>query len=145
MRICFSSVQIKNIYAIPKWVKGLLKEKAPIGACTFKEKITPDTENVAAVMVDTLEESLGSMEQYSEKCYFEHQWSKNTDGDFVLTFNIINYNEDKPQVDDDVMAKIEQAITASFADAEFYHDDSDMGGYEEGNNKMMSAENDIAG
>ena len=62
-----------------------------------------------------------------------------------LTFNIINYNEDKPQVDDDVMAKIEQAITASFADAEFYHDDSDMGGYEEGNNKMMSAENDIAG
>ena len=139
------AVEIKNIYAIPKWVKGLLKEKAPIGACTFKEKITPDTENVAAVMVDTLEESLGSMEQYSEKCYFEHQWSKNTDGDFVLTFNIINYNEDKPQVDDDVMAKIEQAITASFSDAQFYHDDSDMGGYEEGNNKMMSAENNIAG
>ena len=44
-----------------------------------------------------------------------------------------------------MMAKIEQAITASFSDAQFYHDDSDMGGYEEGNNKMMSAENNIAG
>lgn len=139
------AVEIKNIYAIPKWVKGLLKEKAPIGACTFKEKITADTENVAAVMANTLEETLGSLPDYSDKCYFEHQWSKNADGDYVLTFNILSYEDDEPQVDDNVMAKIEEAIVNSFADAEFYHDDSDMGGFDEGENEMMSTENDIAG
>ena len=139
------AVEIQDVFAIPKWVKGLLKDKASIGACTFKEKITADTENVAAVMANTLEETLGALPDYSDKCYFEHQWSKNADGDYVLTFNIVSTEDDEPQVDDNVMAKIEEAIVNSFADAEFYHDDSDMGGFDEGENEMMSTENDIAG
>ena len=132
------AVEIKNIYAIPKWVNGLLKDEASIGACTFKQKITPDTEASAAVMITKLEEALQSLEEFSEKYYFDHAWSKTADGDYVLTFNIMNYGEDEPEVDDDELAKIESSITKVFEDVEFYHDDE---GYDDSYEDYDDSEN----
>ena len=124
------AVEIKNIYAIPKWVKCLLKDDKKIGACTFKEKITPDSESAAAYMVESLCSGLQSLEQYSDDYYFEGVWSKNDAGDYMLTFYIYHYGENEPPVDDDLRDKIEAKISSVFDGIEFYHDDDDYNDYD---------------
>ena len=119
------AVEIKNIYAIPKWVKGLQKNDETIGVCTFKEKIKKEDEQAAAYMVETLCESLRSLEQYSEDYYFEGLWSLNDAGDYMLTFCVSYYGEETPEIDDDLRDKIEEKIADAFEGIEFYHDDDD--------------------
>ena len=71
----------------------------------------------------------------------------------MLTFNIMNYGDDEPEVDDDVLAKIESSITKVFEDVEFYHDDESYDDgyedYEDDENvdvsEKMNPGNDIAG
>ena len=128
-----NAVEIKNIYAIPKWVKGLLEEEKNIGACSFKEKIQPETEKEAAAMVQLLIEGLQSLETYSNDYYFEGLWSKNDADDYILTFIITNYGDDEPEIDDALREKIERKIAAVFEDVQFYHDDEQNETYMEEN------------
>ena len=119
------AVEIKNIYAIPKWVKGLLNKDEKIGVCKFKEKIKPEDEQAAAYMVETLCNSLQSLEAYSEDYYFEGVWSKDDNGDYLLTFCVYYYGDQEPEVDDDVRDKIEAKISSAFEGIEFYHESDD--------------------
>ena len=118
------AVEIKNIYAIPKWVKHLLDKGESVGACTFKENLTEETEAEAAAMMKILTEALQSIEKYSEDYYFEDSWSKNDDGKYVLTFHISHYGDEETEIDDELREKIQQRITDVFGDAvSFYNDD----------------------
>lgn len=120
-----NAVEIKNIYAIPKWVKHMLDKDERVGACTFKEKITPETEAEAAAMVRILVDAIQSIEKYSEDYYFEPTWSKNADDEYVLMFRIGYYgDEEDDKISDELREKIQQRITDVFGDAvSFYNDD----------------------
>ena len=122
------AVEIKNIYAIPKWVKGILDKEERIGVCSFKEKITKEDEAAAAYMVETLCNNLGSIEQYSEEYYFNGSWSLNEDGEYLLTFTVEYYGEEEPEVDDDIREKVESKISKVFEDIQIYHDDDEYYG-----------------
>ena len=118
------AVEIKNIYAIPKWVKHLLDKGESVGACTFKENLTEETEAEAAAMMKILTEALQSIEKYSEDYYFEDSWSKNDDGKYVLTFHISHYGDEEEEIDDELREKIQDKITAVFGDSiQFYSED----------------------
>ncbi len=119
------AVEIKNIYAIPKWVKRLLDKDEKIGVCTFKEKIKPEDEQAAAYMVETLCNSLQTIEPYNEDYYFEGSWSKDDAGDYMLTFYVSYYGDETPDIDNDLRDKIESKIADSFEGIEFYHENED--------------------
>lgn len=113
-----NAVEIKNIYAIPTWVKHLLDRGESIGACTFREKITPTTEAEAAAMVRILTDGLQTIDKYSEDFYFETIWSQNADGDYVLTFRVNDYSDREDEaISDAVRRKIQKKITDVFGDA----------------------------
>lgn len=120
-----NAVELKNIYAIPKWIKHLLDKDERVGACTFKEKITPETEREAAAMVRILVDAIQTIDKYSENYYFEPTWSKNADDEYVLMFRIVYYgDEEDDKISDELREKIQQRITDVFGDAvSFYNDD----------------------
>ena len=119
------AVQVKNIFSIPKQVLKLLESDESVGCYTFKQKIGPEDEAVAAVMVNTITDRLSSL----DNGYVDAVWSKNTDGDYVLSFYISRYNEDDDyDVDDETMEKIEEAIESALGEyimEHQYYDDYD--------------------
>jgi len=123
-----NAVQIKNIYAIPQWVKQLLDKGETLAVCSFKEKVTPKTEKEAAAIIEILTEGLGSVDKYNDDCSIEFEWSKDDAGDYLLTYRFYDYKEDQLDISDKLRSKIENKITSVFGDLiEFYHEDGDYG------------------
>ena len=113
------TVEIKNIYAIPAFVKKLLDKEASIGCCTFKEKIQPEDEAAAAAMVDVLTEYISDSGMFDER-YLECTWSKTDKDEYLLTVRIEDYNEDDTiDIDDDLRARIEKKISDVFGEFDF--------------------------
>lgn len=80
MTIC---QEIKDIYAIPKFVMEGIKNRAPAVSCTFKNKIsTPEEEALAKYMVEQLDGTLSNTDKY----YSSSQWTTNENGEYVLCY-----------------------------------------------------------
>lgn len=87
MTIC---KEIKDIYAIPKFVMEGIKKREPAISCTFKTKIaTPEDEALAKYMVDQLESSIGG----TDKFYISSQWTTNEKGEYMLCY-FFTYTDD---------------------------------------------------
>ena len=115
------SVELKNIYAVPKAVRKLLKNKeTTVAAYTFAQKIAKEDEPEAIALVNAVQEYLSGADDF----YVELQWSQNADGDYVLNVYINYYNDDSnPDVSEKVQAKIDNAISDAFADYSFDFDE----------------------
>ncbi|MBQ5970428.1 MAG: transglutaminase domain-containing protein [Clostridia bacterium] len=119
-----NAVEIKNIYSIPKAIKKLLESEQSIGCYTFRQKIGPDDESAAAAMISGITERVDGLNETSIECV----WSKNADGDFVLSVYITRYNEEnETDVNEETQEKIDQAIEDALGDyiSEHQYDDSD--------------------
>ena len=81
--------EIKDIYAIPKFVMEGVKNREPAVSCTFKNKIsTPEEEILAKYMVEQLDNSL----EGTDKFYSSSQWTTNENGDYVLCY-FLSFND----------------------------------------------------
>ena len=117
------SIELKNIYAIPKAIRKMFNEKTHVAAFTFKEKITKDSEPEAAAIVNTLSDYFSNAESF----YVEMPWSANADGDYVLNVYINFYdNGDEAKVSDEIRSKIDSAINNAFDGFSFDSNSSDI-------------------
>lgn len=74
--------EIKDIYAIPKFIMEAVKNKETAVSCSFKNKITSETEPLAKYMVEQLDNEISGQDKF----YSQYQWITNNDGDYVLCF-----------------------------------------------------------
>ncbi len=125
--------EIKDLYAIPSWLKGLLDQKATVGSCSFAKKIAKEDEDAASVMVDTLISALSSTGTYSDYS-FESRWSMQDDRGYILTMYITNDNEEpSAHVDNKTQEKINQKISDAFDEEMFdfsYQEGHDYNSYD---------------
>ncbi len=113
------SVQLDNIYAVPKAVRKMFTEKKGVSAFTFKKKITKEQEPEAAALVNTLIDYLSSNDDF----YVEMPWSTDAEGNYVLNVYINYYNEeDAVNVSDEIRTKIDIAVNKAFDGFSFSSD-----------------------
>lgn len=98
--------QIKDFYQVPKWLFKAVDEKKSVISCTFKSPITEKNQYAAKLMSDSLSERTYDIPDFDANA----QWSLNEKGDYVLTFFITYYGEEKENVDEETTSKINEAI-----------------------------------
>ena len=110
------SVELKNIYAVPKAVRKMFEDKQYVSAFTFKVKIEKDDEAEAAAMISALSDYLSGSDDF----FVEMPWSTDADGNYVLSVYINYYNQDdENKVSDKIQAKINDSVFEAFSDFSF--------------------------
>ncbi len=106
--------ELKDIYAIPACVRSMIEDRKAVASFTFKDKIDEETEQAAGMLVSSVQETIGSMEEY--QCYPEMIWTQDDNGEYVLQVYINYYDEEEDvwDVDIDTLEKIENAVEAAF-------------------------------
>ena len=111
-----NSVELKNIYSIPKAIRKMFAKDQKVAAFTFREKIDKKDEPTAVGIVNSVMEFLNGADSF----YVNTNWSQNDDGDYVLSVYIAYYNNDNmPDLDDETQEKINNAVSAAFSDFSF--------------------------
>ena len=131
--VMMNSVELESFYDIPAWVKSLIDEGKPVGACWFTNGIKPEEEAEAALLVNTLVEALNSSSVYNGELFFESQWSESDDRGYVFTIYIQNSGNEEP--DDDLPPEVYEKINSMIADAfgeDIYISEYYYGDYEDG-------------
>ncbi len=80
--------EIKDIYAIPKFIMEAVKNRETAVSCSFKNRITAEDEALAKYMVESLDNSISG----TDKFYTQYQWTTNDAGDYVLCY-YFSYND----------------------------------------------------
>lgn len=109
------SVELKNIYEIPKAVRKMFKDEKTVAAFTFAKKIEKDEEAEAAAIVNAVSDYLSSADEF----YVNMPWSADENGNYILNVYINYYDNDDSQVSDEVREKIDRVISKAFADFSF--------------------------
>lgn len=108
--------EIKDLYAIPKWVMEAIKNKDTAVSCTFKNKITSETEYLAKYMVEQLDSSISGTDKY----YTQYQWIVNDEGEYVLCY-YFSYNDDSSEfLTEKQRQKIDNKINDVLNQYDFY-------------------------
>ena len=122
-----NSIQLKNIYAIPKAIRGMFDEDRNVAAFTFKQKIEKEDEPEAVGLINAIRDYLGGADNF----YVDMQWSEGADGGYVLTVYINYYNMDnQPDLDDKTLEKINETVGDAFSGFDF---GNGSGGYDDSN------------
>lgn len=108
--------EIKDVYAVPEWVMKAVKEKKTVISCTFKEEISPENEDVAAYMTETLEEQVN----FSDKLYTSYRWIKNSEDKYVLCFYFEYEDTAGDSLSEKTKEKVENKIEEALEKYEFY-------------------------
>ncbi len=98
--------ELKDIYAIPKWLTNAVISKKNVISCTFKKEINEKNENEAQFMVASLVNQLDSGDKFS----LSYDWMLNEKSQYVLCFYINFYNDNLAEVDEETEQKIFKAI-----------------------------------
>ena len=98
--------ELKDIYAIPKWLTNAIIDKKNVISCTFKKEINKDNENEAQFMVEQLMNQFNMGEELS----ISYDWMLNESGQYVLCFYIYFYNNGNVKVDEKTEEKVLAAI-----------------------------------
>ena len=106
-----NTVEIENVLALPEFVMGSFVEGKMFFSCRFKN-FSEEDEAAAIYMADRVHELLSS--NYSS-VGFEHFWTVDDDGRYVLSFYCKNYGSD-PNVglDDKTVESIEKQLEDVF-------------------------------
>lgn len=120
--------EIENIYAIPEFVSKKIEQGSTSLSCKFKEEIAKDDEDTAGYIVNCI---INALNNSDEEKYYESNWSKNDDGEYVLSI-YCTYTSEETDFDlsDDVKEKADEAISEYFTlfDEEYFGDDFDYYG-----------------
>ncbi len=108
-----SAREIKDIYAIPGWLKKNIDKESDAFSCRFKNGISADDEQSARYIVETVLNSISWDD--SSDCYFEHQWMKDSHGDYILSVFRIDNNSDI-ELSDEKQEAADKAIAEYFPD-----------------------------
>ncbi len=109
--------EIKDIYAIPKFVMEGIKNRAPAISCTFKNKIaTPEDEALAKYMVEQLDNTLSGTDKY----YSSSQWTTNESGEYVLCYFFTFNDEGTNNLTDKQRDKIDDRINKVLNEYKFF-------------------------
>ena len=103
---------LKDIYAIPKWLTNAIINKKNVISCTFEKEITEKTENSAQYMVQQLMNMLDTGDKYS----LSYDWMLNDKGQYVLCFYIDFYNDGEVEVDKETEEKVTDAVNKAMDD-----------------------------
>ncbi|MBR3737629.1 MAG: transglutaminase domain-containing protein [Eubacterium sp.] len=104
--------ELKDIYAIPKWLTNAIIDKKNIISCTFKKEINEKNENTAQYMVQQLVDQLDTGDKFS----LSFDWMLNDKGQYVLCFYIDFYNDDHVEVDEKTEEKVMNAVNKAMDD-----------------------------
>ena len=104
--------ELKDIYAIPKWLTNAIINKKSVISCTFKEEINEKNENTAQYMVQELMNQIN----YGDDFSLSYDWMLNDKGQYVLCFYIYRYDDDKVEVDEKTQDKVYAAINKAMND-----------------------------
>ena len=98
--------ELKDIYAIPKWLTNAIIKKKAVISCTFKKEINEKNENAAQFMVQQLMNQLDNGDKYS----LSYDWMLNDKSQYVLCFYIYFYDNSEVEVDSETEEKIFNAV-----------------------------------
>ena len=110
---------VKDIYAVPAFVKDMIENKIGVAGLRFEKKIDQSNEAAASMLVDRLEQTLWNTEYSFNTLQFT--WALDQSGDYVLCIfaplaQESPYDED---VDEETQEKINDAISDAFGDVSY--------------------------
>jgi len=118
--VCMNATELENIYALPAHVLQCIRDNQHMISATFKERITPETEAAADVLLTNLCNTISMVEGMAET-YSECSWRLNPAGEYVACITISFYGDPTPVLDDETMAKVNEAIYTGLG-LEYYED-----------------------
>ena len=123
--------EIKDIYAIPGWLRDNIDKETESFSCKFKDGIKEEDERSARYIVETIINSISWDD--TNGFYLEYQWVKDSQGNYILCVFRSN-NGDDLKLSDDEQNAADEAIAEFFPDIqpedfEGYGEDGGNGGY----------------
>ena len=112
--------ELKDIYAVPKWLTKAIIDKKNVISCTFKKEITEKTEKEAQYMVQQLMNQLDMGDKYS----LSYDWMLNEKSQYVLCFYINRYDNGEVEVDEKTAEKVNNAVNKAVSE---YYDMTAVG------------------
>lgn len=113
--------EIKDIYAVPKWVMEAVKEKKTAISCTFKKEITKDDEDLALYLVNEVQNNLENTDKFDAS----HKWMQNDVGQYVLCFYFQYIENVGDSLDEETRQKIDEKVYNTFEKYGFYDHEDD--------------------
>lgn len=111
---------VKDIYAIPAFVKDMIDEREGVAGLRFEQKFDQSTEAAAALLVDRLSDALWNSEYSFNTVNFN--WTLDENGDYVLCIFVPQDTQQYDgEIDEETEEKINEAISDAFGD--IYYDD----------------------
>ena len=98
--------ELKDVYAVPKWLTKAILAKKTVISCTFKKEINEKNEKEAQFMVQQLINQLDTGDKFS----LNHDWMLNEKSQYVLCFYIYFYDNNEVEVDEKTEEKVNNAI-----------------------------------
>ncbi len=110
-----------DIYSLPALVREMIDSQQSVRSFSFDKEITEDDARIVQVMMENISGTTSSSEAYAD-LYMSWSWL-HTDKGYILCVNISGFmRNDEPVVEipDEILEKIESAISDSFGDLEGY-------------------------
>ena len=121
---------IEDVYAIPAFVRDMIKNRETAASCTFEKKIDAQTEPTASAMMDRISEAIWNTNEFNVN-NFDYQWNLDENGEYVLAVFVQTWDDnsgDEPADEPDVdWEKINEAVTDVFGEVDDSGEDGEWG------------------